>query len=394
MEPEDLGKLKVAELKARLRWRGLSMSGNKAALVARLQEAPGLRAAAAAGVAPEGVAPEEWRDWAGLPSNVLAKVCDEVLVQANMDRFVKLSSRGVTNVMGELTHHRDDIWPCLGAMMEEGLPLFVFARVCKGWRAAQQKFAARYENEDRPPARLCTRVGFDLAASGRVELVKWALAEGCPTDNGHYSTPYTVANLAAEFGHLELLKWLCREQGFATNHKMLWSAALCGNLELAKWLQSGEQPFEMNERVMGAAARGGNLELVQWLRGEGCPWDDLTCYWAVRRGHVEVLQWAHANGCPWSAETGGGRDGPCAAAARVGDLQVLQWLRANGCPWDQHTCASAIRYGLTDDHLEVLCWARANGCEWTRYDEEDAEERFEYTDDFGNLVDYLGNPVQ
>ena len=37
MEPEDLGKLKVAELKARLRWRGLSMSGNKAALVARLQ---------------------------------------------------------------------------------------------------------------------------------------------------------------------------------------------------------------------------------------------------------------------------------------------------------------------------------------------------------------------
>ena len=43
----------------------------------RLREAPVLRAAAAAGVAPE-----DWRDWAGgLPADVLAKVAGKVVAQ-------------------------------------------------------------------------------------------------------------------------------------------------------------------------------------------------------------------------------------------------------------------------------------------------------------------------
>ena len=59
----------------------------------------------------------------------------------------------------------------------------------------------------------------------------------------------------------------------------------------------------MDEGVMGWAAGSGNLELIQWLRGEGCPWDWITCYNAVALGHVEVLRWARENGCPWIAHT-------------------------------------------------------------------------------------------
>ena len=59
----------------------------------------------------------------------------------------------------------------------------------------------------------------------------------------------------------------------------------------------------MDERVISWAARSGNLELVRWLRGEGCPWNYMTCYWAVDYGHVEVLRWARENGCPWRAHT-------------------------------------------------------------------------------------------
>ena len=59
----------------------------------------------------------------------------------------------------------------------------------------------------------------------------------------------------------------------------------------------------MDEGGMDRAARSGNLELVQWLRGEGCPWDEHTCYRAVMQGHVEVLRWARQNGCPWLAIT-------------------------------------------------------------------------------------------
>ena len=83
-----------------------------------------------------------------------------------------------------------------------------------------------------------------------------------------------MAHIAARNGHLELVRWLCGEGGFA-----------------------------MDEGVMRQAARSGNLELVRWLRGEGCPWDHWTCYQAVHNGHVEVLRWARENGCRWAEWT-------------------------------------------------------------------------------------------
>ena len=147
----------------------------------------------------------------------------------------------------------------------DGNCLFVFALVGKGWRKAQLKV--------RGPLR--TRVESDVLLPGRVALAKWALAEGCPRDDGDEMNLFTMVHIAAEFGNTELVKWLCGEGGFA----------------------------RMDEVLMGWAARGGNLELVQCLRGEGCPWDEETCYWAVKQGHVEVLRWVRANGCPWDAET-------------------------------------------------------------------------------------------
>ena len=73
----------------------------------------------------------------------------------------------------------------------------------------------------------------------------------------------------------------------------------------------------MDEDVMNSAASSGNLKLVMWLRGEGCPWDIDTCYWAVKKGHVEVLRWARENGCPWTANT---RDKAAAELGYTDDL--------------------------------------------------------------------------
>ena len=139
--------------------------------------------------------------------------------------------------------------------------LFVFARVCRAWRKVQLKVGGL----------LRTRVKSDVIAPGSVALVKWALAEGCPREN--YG--YTMAHNAAAYGHLELVKWLCGEEG----------------------------GFAMDGWVMAYATMSGDLELVQWLRGEGCKWDAATTYWALRKDHVEVLRWARENGCPWGAYT-------------------------------------------------------------------------------------------
>ena len=76
---------------------------------------------------------------------------------------------------------------------------------------------------------------------------------GCPRQ---CEIGFTMAEDAARYGRLELVKWLCGEGGFA-----------------------------MDEVVMSRAAGSGNLELVQFLRGEGYPWDfgrylrSISCSW-------------------------------------------------------------------------------------------------------------------
>ena len=210
---------------------------------------PGLSVPGEAGGSAPGAPPRAGPDWAGLPEELLVKVAEKHIFQNEAGWAAKLKQRG--NSEGYIQ------W----LMEREGNCLFVFARVCKPWWKARLKV--------RGPLR--THVKSDVIAPGSVALVKWALAEGCPRENGY---GYTMAHAAARYGRLELVRWLCGEGGFA-----------------------------MDEGVMGWAARSGNLELVQWLRGEGCPWDSSTCHFAVDKGHVEVLRWARENGAPWATYT-------------------------------------------------------------------------------------------
>ena len=204
--------------------------------------------------------PGVWRDWGnriggGLPEQVLAKVAEKVVAQTEAAWAAWLKKD-----LPHLTEER--IQEKLAVRKREGnCPLFVFAMVCRGWRKAQLKVGG--------PLR--TRVDSDVIGPGSVALAKWALAEGCPRDDGD---GFTMAHTAAWCGHLQLVKWLCGEGGFA-----------------------------MDEGVMMWAAISGNVELVRWLRGEGCSWDYNTCYWAASKGHVEVLRWARENGCPWDTYT-------------------------------------------------------------------------------------------
>ena len=210
--------------------------------------------------------------WAGLPEDLLVKVASTLVVQNEAGWAAQLEEEGCSE---------EAIQGLMARGKRDGNCLFVFAMVCKPWQKAQLKVGGR----------LRTRVFSDVLLPGSVALVKWALAEGCPRDDGDEEDLFTMAHVAAQFGHMELVEWLCGEGGFA-----------------------------MNEGVMGWAARSGDLELVRWLRGEGCPWDDWTCYWAVDKGHVEVLRWARENGCTWTAET---RDWAAAELRYTDDLGNL-----------------------------------------------------------------------
>ena len=214
--------------------------------------------------------PEGWRDWAGLPEDLLGKVAATLIAQTEAGWAARLKV-AYPCMTEEAIQDRMVEWK------RKGNCLFVFARVCRGWRKAQLKVGAP----------LCTRVKSDVILPGSAALAKWALAEGCPRET-RYSN-------------------------------MAWVAAWCGHLQLVQWL-CGEGGFTMDGNVMEYAARSGNLELVQWLRGEGCPWDAETCFRAVDFGHVEVLRWARENGCEWDAET---RDRAAAELGYTDDLGNL-----------------------------------------------------------------------
>ena len=219
----------------------------------RLREAAHRRAA-------EGVAPEEWRDWAGLPEDVLAKVAGAFVAQteAGWAAYLKTTPTEFPDFWTE-----EEIQKRMALRERDGnCCLFVFALVCKTWRKAQLEVGG--------PLR--TRVESDVLLPGQVGLVKWALAEGCPREDD--GNGFSMVYYAAGYGHLELVRWLCGEGGFA-----------------------------MDEEVMACAAVSGNLELVKWLRGEGCNWVWRTCRFAVENGHVEVLRWVRENGCEWDVET-------------------------------------------------------------------------------------------
>ena len=204
-----------------------------------------------------GVALEDWRDWAGgLPAEVLETVAGKVVAQTEAGWAAWC--KGVLG-WSERRIQRETPW-----RKRAGNCLFVFARVCRGWRKAQLKVGA--------PLR--TRVRSDVLLPGSVALAKWALAEGCFRDDGNEGDPWTMAHIAARNGHLELVRWLCGEGGFA-----------------------------MDEGVMEYAAGSGNLELVRWLRASGCPWNERTCDFAQFFGQVETLRWARENGAPWTAAT-------------------------------------------------------------------------------------------
>ena len=187
--------------------------------------------------------------------------------------------------------------------------LALFSRVSKACRSAAVCVA-----KGEAPLR-CLKAR-DVVCS--VELVKWAIEQGCPREEDR-----VVCALAARGGHLDTLQWL-RASG-----------------------------FEWDCRTCSFAAEGGHLDVLKWLRANGCPWDEDTCSYAALGGHLDVLKWLRANGCPWD-------EGTCSYAAIRGPLDVLKWARANGCPWNEDTCSCAAGGG----HLDVLKWARANGCEW------------------------------
>ena len=65
-------------------------------------------------------------------------------------------------------------------------------------------------------------------------------------------------------------------------------------MEILKWLRSQDPPCPWDEHTCTLAAEGGHLEVLKWLRREGCPWDMSTWRLAAQ----STREWLQENGYP------------------------------------------------------------------------------------------------
>ena len=175
--------------------------------------------------------------------------------------------------------------------------------------------------------------------AGNVEICEWVLAHGtCEQDMRTFlqihSDPFRYYNTESLVvrGRLEMLQWYMARlevenlpdiiNNKKNNYKYVKTAAEYGHLEMLKWMV--ENGFKFTADALTAAAKEGQLECVVYLLERGCNVTPTVSKVTVNHARMHVLRWAIENGCKWvpqwtldqleqidSPETGVGRLHAC-----------------------------------------------------------------------------------
>jgi hypothetical protein len=205
------------------------------------------------------------------------------------------------------------------------------------------------------------------ARDGSVELMQWL------QDHGAAVSQMTLL-YAITYGHLPLCQHLLAAGCTLTEHAV---QAATSRLDMLQWaLAEGAQ---LNVGVMRAAAwHASDLELCQYLRSAGCPWDDTVVgrdlavvQWLVNNGcpqhhrssgiaaaqaphGTELLMHLQQQGAVWSAAD---LTDMLQAGGAHFRLDIPQWLRQQGAQWP-----AVLRYENRPWPAAAVEWARAEGC--------------------------------
>jgi hypothetical protein len=146
---------------------------------------------------------------------------------------------------------------------------------------------------------------------GNVEICEWVCAHGtCEQDMRtflqRYSDRFNPESVVV-MGRLEMLQWFMARlemdnlphivNSKKNNYKYVQTAAQYGHLEMLKWLV--ENGFKFTGDALTAAAKEGHLECVVYLRERGCKMTTTVSKVSLNRAHIHVLRWVIENGCAW-----------------------------------------------------------------------------------------------
>ena len=218
------------------------------------------------------------------------------------------------------------------------------------------------------------------AAAGRLDIIRWAFANGCllskiaDSDRDPSDNPVTAA---ARAGSIEILEW------FSENAQLLfvdWSlpamrfAAYSGHIHVMEWLWGKSTPDMTNIYVaIIEAARFGQFDAVKWLyhrcsvRKETynnlrkAPFSCKETYnnfrhafeCAARSGNLALMQWMYLHDFPYCSYT-------MCAAVMAGDTRNTEWLKKIGCKLDP--CVWSTRLGARQHSMafSMVKWLYEN----------------------------------
>jgi hypothetical protein len=139
------------------------------------------------------------------------------------------------------------------------------------------------------------------ASQGNLEMVKYCVANECPSDEW-------ICAYAAENGHLDCLKYLHETAKATWDSSTANGAAKNGHLHILEYLVEREYD-EYSEKTVMVAAECGHLDCLKYLHETAkAPWNYLAVFWAHANNNLECLQYLLDNNCPlpssWRYEDG------------------------------------------------------------------------------------------
>jgi hypothetical protein len=130
--------------------------------------------------------------------------------------------------------------------------------------------------------------------------------------------PGAAAPEPSELGRFALPLWLVAEAwpllGDAQRAGAMRRAVFHGDLATVTWLHDAGCPFDAD--VCQLAAEQGHLDVLRFAHEQaGCPLTERAAQAAAHKGRLAVLRWLHAAGCPMGSSM-------CRVAARAGHMRT------------------------------------------------------------------------
>ena len=162
----------------------------------------------------------------------------------------------------------------------------------------------------------------EACKSGNIELVKKLEI---------HKKKSNAVQIAAENGHLELVKYLLTKKAYI-NSKAIRDAAKNGHLELVKFLKESNAPIN-SDAIMWAAING-HLNIVKFLKESNAPIDSSTTIHAFKN-NIVIFKYLVDSGAP--------TEGVIEKCAEYGYLDIVKYLVSMNICITENTVTMAVK---------------------------------------------------